>query len=136
MRKKQSIMFLLLFSVARLVPPVMSHGLFTIIISVRGYTNMFPVTQTWIKIPRSDFQRESVLSINEMYNCLTRYVYMKILNICFNNLPNKICFITYKLPVYQNSARTDYSWIEIIIVFQLFTVRNQKNKWRFKKVTQ
>ena len=77
------------------------------------------------------FKEKVFMCINYMSSCLTRYVHMKILNTCFiNNLPDKICSLPIN-SVYQNSARTDYSLIEIIHVFQLFTVRNQNNKWRF-----
>ena len=77
------------------------------------------------------FKEKVFMCINYMSSCLTRYVHMKILNTCFiNNLPDKICSLPLN-SVYQNSARTDYSLIEIIHVFQLFTVRNQNNKWRF-----
>ena len=77
------------------------------------------------------FEEKVFMCINYMSSCLTRYVHMKILNTCFiNNLPDKICSLPIN-SVYQNSARTDYSLIEIIHVFQLFTVRNQNNKWRF-----
>ena len=82
------------------------------------------------------FKEKVFMCINYMSSCLTRYVHMKILNTCFiNNLPDKICSLPIN-SVYQNSARTDYSLIEIIHVFQLFTVRNQNNKWRFQKFTQ
>ena len=77
------------------------------------------------------FKEKVFMCINYMSSCLTRYVHVKILNTCFiNNLPDKICSLPIN-SVYQNSARTDYSLIEIIHVFQLFTVRNQNNKWRF-----
>ena len=77
------------------------------------------------------FKEKVFMCVNYMSSCLTRYVHMKILNTCFiNNLPDKICSLPIN-SVYQNSARTDYSLIEIIHVFQLFTVRNQNNKWRF-----